>query len=224
MKLRYKAILIDHDDTAVDSTPHIHHPAHQEQMRRLDRVKETLNLEEWFKINYSPGLRPYYDTILKLTAEEEQRCYEIWREFTTAKNPPFFPGMMDLLQRVRDLGGKIIVVSHSEPDIIARHYTHQQDLPGFEPDLIIGWTGKREQNKPYPWPVEEVERQFGLPREEMLMIDDLKPGLIMAQQAGIASFGVGWSHRIPEIQRDIQQAADYFGTSLEDLEQVLFCS
>ncbi|WP_028974756.1 HAD family hydrolase [Spirochaeta cellobiosiphila] len=222
MKLKYKAILIDHDDTAVDSTPHIHYLAHIEQMKRFNREEQILSLDEWFQINYSPGLRPYYDNILKLTAQEEAQFHEVWREFTTKLNPPFFPGILNTLSEARQLGAKIIVVSHSEEDIITRHYKVQQDIPGFLPDMIIGWTGDRSKNKPYPWPVEKIEQEFLIDRNEMIIIDDLKPGIVMAQTTGIDSFGVGWSHKIPELMEDMHTSATYYGQSIEELRSVLF--
>jgi phosphoglycolate phosphatase/pyrophosphatase PpaX len=35
MRLRYRCLLVDHDDTAVDSTSAVHYPAHLEALREL---------------------------------------------------------------------------------------------------------------------------------------------------------------------------------------------
>ena len=43
--MKYKCLMIDHDDTTVDSTPSIHHLAHIEQMKQLGRSHEALDLE-----------------------------------------------------------------------------------------------------------------------------------------------------------------------------------
>ena len=40
MDLRYRCILIDHDDTAVDSTEAVHYPAHVEALRILRPGRE----------------------------------------------------------------------------------------------------------------------------------------------------------------------------------------
>ncbi|MBN2656366.1 MAG: HAD family phosphatase [Spirochaetales bacterium] len=220
--MKYKCLIIDHDDTTVDSTPSIHYLAHQEQMRRIGRESETSTLEEWFKVNFDPGFSVYIDKVLKLTEAEKKICYEIWREFTTVLNPPFFEGMLSLLNDFRNQGGIIVVVSHSEPDIIRNHYETQSELPGFMPDRIIGWTGEPEKQKPFPWPVEEVMKEFSLSRKEILVVDDLKPGITMANRAGVDSAGVGWSHNLPVIRKAISRESTYFLESVEELRRLVF--
>lgn len=220
--MKYKCLVIDHDDTTVDSTPAIHYLAHQEQMKRLGRESETSTLEEWFKVNFDPGFSVYIDSILKLTEEEKKICYGIWREFTTVLTPPFFEGMLPLLKEFRENGGFIIVVSHSEPDIIRSHYEHQNELPGFLPDRIIGWTGEPEKQKPNPWPVEQIIKQYNLEKHEILVVDDLRPGITMANRAGVDSAGVGWSHNLPVIKEGIIDQCTYFLDTVNDLYNLVF--
>ena len=223
--MKYKCLMIDHDDTTVDSTPSIHHPAHIEQMRQLGRSNEALNLEEWFKINFHPGLVHYFEHKMKFTKEENKLCYEIWRDFTSkGGHPPFFPGILKLLNRFKEENGIIVVVSHSEPDIIKTHYKQQSEFPGFFPDRIFGWNGKPEENKPGTWPVEETIKQFGIKKKDILVIDDLKPGITMAQKAGVDSAGVGWSqsHQIPEIKADLAEICTYYFSEIEELENLIF--
>jgi len=208
--MKYTCLLIDHDDTAVDSTPAIHYPAHREQMIRLNREKEILNLEDWFRVNYHPGIRPFLKEQLRLKPEEEKLCYAIWREFTLTRTPPFFPGMMEFLEKFTSRGGAVFVVSHSEEEVIRRHYMEQKDCPGFMPHGIFGWNGNPEQTKPHTWPVDQISHRFGYKKENMLMMDDLKPGIIMAQRAGVDSLGAGWSHSIPEIQDDLARESTVF--------------
>jgi phosphoglycolate phosphatase/pyrophosphatase PpaX len=220
--MNYLCLLIDHDDTAVDSTPSVHHKAHIEQMHRLGREDQILSLPDWFRINYDPGLVHYMNEVLRLTREEQQLCYSIWREYTTTLVPPFFPGILPLLKRFSTQGGIVVVVSHSEPDIIRRHYAEQLEVPGFIPHLIIGWTGDREKNKPFTWPVETVLENYALSPEELLVVDDLKPGITMARNAGIASVGVGWSHQLEELKQDIRAYSTYYAETVEELEQLIF--
>ncbi|AHC14404.1 HAD family hydrolase [Salinispira pacifica] len=214
--MKYRCILIDHDDTAVNSTPSVHHPAHVEQMKRLGREEQTRNLEDWFRLNYHPGIHHFLEKELALNEKDALLCYNVWREYTQSRVPPFFPGMLDLLSEVVRQGGVVAVVSHSEVDIIRRHYELQQDVPGFMPAEIFGWTGDPTKAKPHVYPVEEMIRRHALKPEEIIMIDDLKPGIEMSRRAGIASMGAGWSHAIPEIRKDISEMADYYFTSVED--------
>ncbi|MBB6481447.1 HAD family hydrolase [Spirochaeta isovalerica] len=220
--MKYRCLIIDHDDTTVDSTPSIHYLAHQEQMKRIGRESETSTLEEWFRVNFDPGFSVYIDSVLKLSEDEKKICYDIWREFTTVLTPPFFEGMLGLLRDFREKGGIIAVVSHSEPDIIRSHYENQEEIPGFLPDRIIGWTGEPEKQKPYPWPVEDIMREFNLSRDEILVVDDLKPGITMALKAGVDSAGVGWSHNLPVIREAISKDSTYYLNSIEELRDLVF--
>ena len=225
--MKYRCLMIDHDDTAVDSTPTIHHPAHLEQMKQLGRSHEALNLEDWFKINFHPGLVNYFKDTLTFTKEENKLCYSVWRDFTTkGDHPPFFPGILKVLNHFRNEGGIIVVVSHSEPDIIKTHYKQQKEFPGLFPDRIFGWNGNPEENKPNVWPVEETIKQFGIEKKDLLVIDDLKPGITMAIEAGVDSAGVGWSqsHQIPEIKADLSDICTYYFEKVKELETLIFNS
>jgi hypothetical protein len=46
MALTYRCILIDHDDTAVDSTALVHYPAHLEALRELRPQRTTPTIEQ----------------------------------------------------------------------------------------------------------------------------------------------------------------------------------
>ncbi len=216
--------MIDHDDTAVDSTPSIHHPAHIEQMKQLGKSHQASDLKEWFQINFHPGLTVHLEETLKLSKEENKLCYEIWRDFTTTKIPPFFPGILKMLYNFKLQGGIIVVVSHSESDIIISHYEKQTEFPGFVPDRVFGWNGKREENKPNIWPVDETIKQFCIEKKDILVVDDLKPGILMAQKAGVDSAGVGWSqsHEIAEIKADLSSICTYYFEEVEELKNLIF--
>lgn len=58
-------------------------------------------------------------------------------------------------------------------------------------------------------------RWFDLKPEEMLVADDLKPGLDMARSCGIDFAGAGWSHIIPEIADYIRKHGDYYFETVE---------
>lgn len=220
--MKYTCLLIDHDDTSVDSSPSIHHLAHMEQMRRLGRENESVGVDQWMKINYSPGILAYLDTVLGLNEEEKALCYTVWREYVQNRIPEFFPGILRILKKFRDRGGHIVVVTHSEEEMVRSHYLHQTEVPGFLPDRIIGWTGDSTKNKPDPWPVFDVMREYGIKKEKILVVDDLKPGIIMAQKAGVDSIGVGWSHRIPEIIEDMRKNCSFYASSIQEFEEILF--
>ncbi len=57
--MKYKCIILDHDDTAVDSTADIHYPAHLETMRVLRPDDDIISLDQWLLKNFHPGIMNY---------------------------------------------------------------------------------------------------------------------------------------------------------------------
>ncbi len=114
------------------------------------------------------------------------------------------------MERQKAAGGLVCVVSHSFDDNILRDY-EANGLP--VPDAVYGWEQPPERRKPHVWPLREIMRRFGLRREELLMIDDLKPGYDMAAACGVDFAGVGWSNDIASIEAFMRRnCANYFKT------------
>lgn len=221
MKLRYRCLILDHDDTAVRSTADIHYSAHREIMKILRPETEPISLDGWFLKNFHPGIMHYLVEELDFSEEELRREYDIWRDYTTSRVPEFFPGFLETLGEFKEAGGIITVVSHSEEDVILRHYrTHGREL-GILPEAVFGWTYDEEKRKPNPYPVQEILKQFDVKPEEALILDDLKPGVVMAQRAGIAAAGAGWAHRIPEIEEYMRTHCVAYFTSISEFREFL---
>ena len=149
--MRYRLLLIDHDDTAVDSTAVVHYPAHLEALRVLRPGLPQPTIEQWWLANFDPGIMEHLVHALGMNEAELAREFEIWRSFTASRMPPFFPGFRELLCAFRDRGGRVAVVSHSERENILRDY-RQPGSPPFEPDLVFGWDHDPARRKPDPWP------------------------------------------------------------------------
>jgi beta-phosphoglucomutase-like phosphatase (HAD superfamily) len=214
MKLRYRCLILDHDDTAVNSTAIIHYPAHLAALEALRPGKSIPSLETWFLKNFEPGLMHYLQDELKMDSRELEREYRIWREFTSSLVPSFYDGFLELLARYQRAGGLVTVVSHSESEFIARDY--HSGKPRVVPDMILGWNQDAGKRKPDPWPVRRILKQFGLEEGQALIVDDLKPGVMMARAAGVDIAAAGWGHSIPII-RDymIANCCRYFSSIAE---------
>ncbi|MEW5813958.1 MAG: HAD hydrolase-like protein [Spirochaetota bacterium] len=220
MELKYKCLILDHDDTAVDSTAKLHYPAHLEVMRTLRPHLSPISLEEWFLKNFHPGIMEYLVKELKFTDREMQIEYQIWRDYTLSRIPQFYPGFMEILKTFKEMGGVISVVSHSEKDLIERDYRHHN--ADILPDLIFGWDYDEEKRKPSPWPVWQILNQFGLKPLEALIIDDLKPGVLMSQASGVPVAAAGWSHSIPSIREFMNAHCAAYFTDIEELRDYIF--
>ena len=216
--MKYRCLVLDHDDTTVNSTPCIHYPAFLKILEKI-RPGVYFTQEEFLTQNFAPGLGEFYTKQLGFTPIEMKLEWKIWRETVSAVIPPFFPGMPELIRRQKEAGGLVCVVSHSFPEYIRRDY----ETAGVPmPDLIYGWDSDRSKCKPSPWPLEEIMRLTGCKPEEMLMVDDLKPGLDMAHACGAAFAACFWSYDIPVIREYMLKNADFCLNSVSELADLLF--
>jgi phosphoglycolate phosphatase/pyrophosphatase PpaX len=228
MGLKYRCLVVDHDDTSVMSTPSIHYPAHVEALRRLRPGMRPVSLEGFIEKNFHPGLIPFLSEELMLSGPEIAASYDIWREFTSSRVPAFFPDVIDIYSEYKARGGLLVVVSHSEVGIIERDYraagatAASAGAKGFAmPDLIFGWDEDPERRKPHPFPLTETLRRFGLSPKEVLVLDDLKPGADMAAAEGVDFAAAGWGHSIPVIREAMRGICDYYLDRVEELKPLL---
>ena len=221
MDLKFKCLIIDHDDTAVNSTAIIHYPAHLEVLRLMRPTTTPITLEEWFLKNFHPGIMAYLTDELKMNEREIQKEYEIWREYTLTRVPKFYDGFIEALSEYRRIGGLIAVVSHSEEDIIKRDYLSCDSNRGLLPDIIFGWDYDEKKRKPSPYPVREILRIFRVRPDESLIVDDLKPGVIMAQASGVPFAAAGWGHDIIEIQEYMKKNSVVYFHTVRDFRRFI---
>ena len=77
--MKYKCLVLDHDDTTVNSTPCIHYPAFVKILEEL-RPGISYTQEEFLTANLTPGLGAFYRDELGFTPEEMDREQVIWKE------------------------------------------------------------------------------------------------------------------------------------------------
>lgn len=218
--MTYPCLILDHDDTTVDSTNVIHYPAYLEAMRILRPGFPTLTLPQFFRKHIDLGFHGYLLEELKMDPEEMERELAIWREFTRRRIPKFYPEMMVFLQDYRSRGGIIAVSSHSEVEMIERDY--RANMNGFLPDIIFGWDESETRRKPDPYPVMVTMKQFNLRPEQILVVDDLKWGIMMGKAAGTATAAAGWGHRIDEVERYMRENCDYYFKTIREFREFIF--
>ena len=198
--MRYRCLILDHDDTAIDSTREVHHPAHLRSMQVLRPGVEAVDLETWFRKNFDPGITAYLEEELGFSADEMAVEDRIWRDFSLRGTPQFFPGFLEALALYQEAGGRFVVASHSEEEVIRAHYRQGSNGSAVQPELVFGWDLGPERRKPKPYSIHETLRLLDLEQHEVLVVDDLKPGIDMAQAAGVDAAAAGWCHRIDTIR------------------------
>ena len=215
--MRFQCLVMDHDDTTVNSTATIHFPSFLAYLAQV-RPGLSYTLDDYFRKNFDPGVMALFTGELGFSEEELEGEFLFWQDWVRTRVPKAYPGIREILQRHRDAGGKIAVVSHSMRENIERDY-RENGLP--EPDLIFGWEQPPERRKPEAWPLQQIMKTFSLPPEELLMVDDLKPGYDMARRCGVPFAAAGWANDIPEIEQFMRRNCDFYCKTVADLDRLL---
>ena len=215
--MRYKCLVFDHDDTTVNSTATIHYPSFVEYMEKY-RPDVKYSLEEYVKYNFHPGVLEFFKDMCGLSDEEMEQEEIFWFEYAKTHVADAFPGIKEIMERQKAEGGYIAVVSHSYAENIMKDY-HHNGLP--DPDIIFGWEQPLEERKPSPVPIYKIQEKFGLEAKDILMIDDLKPGLDMAKAAGIDFAAACWCFDITENEKYMRENTPYVFKSVSELADFL---
>ena len=215
--MKYRCLVVDHDDTVVNSTATLHYPAFLAYMKDA-KPELRMSLEEYFSYNFDPGVIPMFRDICGLTEEQMDEEERFWSEYVSQRIPEAYEGMKDILWEYKKEGGLICVASHSFSEYIRRDYK-ANDLP--EPDLVFGWDLPPEKRKPDPYALLETERAFGLKAPEMLVLDDLKPGYDMARAASVPFAAAGWANDVPEIEAFMRRNCDFYFKTVKEFGEFL---
>ena len=218
MAIKYKCLILDHDDTGVKSTPDIHYPSFVEALKDLRPNDNPITFEDFVRGCFNPGFSALCKDIIKFTEEEQNHQQVVWKKYTESIVPDFYELFVETIQEFKKQGGIVTVVSHSERNRIERDYSIHC---GFVPDAIFGWELPEHQRKPNPYPIKEILKRFNLQETDVLMLDDLKPGLEMARSCNVEFAAAGWSHSIPEIKEQMKMESKYYFETVEQFNHFI---
>ena len=217
--MKYKCLVLDHDDTVVASSEAIHYPSFIEYLKDFrPELVNNYTFESFIIKNFDPGIVSLLQDEVGLNDEEMKHEEEYWLEFIRTRFPRAFDGMHDIIADFKEKGGIVAVVSHSMTHYIVRDYEHNK-LP--MPDVIYGWDIPKENRKPSPWCILDLCEKYNLRPEEILVVDDLKPGYDMARGAGAHFAAAGWAYNVPEIAEFMKKNCDYYFSDISELKALL---
>lgn len=217
--LRYKCLVLDHDDTVVASEASINYPCFLEVLDRF-RPGEYMELDEFtwwcFQYGFSDFMRIKYH----FNDQEIHDEFQMWLDYASTRIPPAYPGLKEILLEQKRRGGYLCVSSHSGRYNILRDY---REHFGIEPDLIFSWDMPEGTRKPEPYSLLKIMDTYGLEAKDLLMVDDLKPGYDMAKKVGVDFAFAGWGRKnVPQITQFMEKYCDYSFASTDALYQFLF--
>ena len=220
MNKKYKCLVLDHDDTVVDSSASIHYPSFVEYLKiARPSLADKYSVEEYFEKNFNPGILELFTDEIGLSEKELAEEEAFWREYVKNHIPNAYAGIREIIADFKAGGGLVVVDSHSLTENIIRDYK-ANDLP--LPDYIYGWDIPKDMRKPAPGTILDLMERFSLSPEDILVVDDLKPGYDMAKAAGVDIAAAGWAHNVKGIRDFMQANCEYFCESIEDLRKILF--
>ena len=133
--MTYPCLVLDHDDTVVNSTATVHYPCFAEYTAKFFPKAKRYTLEEYVLKNFDPGVYDFFHGEVGMTEEDMKHEQAYWHEYVQHHVPQVYDGMRDILWDYVHAGGTICVVSHSLSPNILRDY-RENKLP--EPKLVYG--------------------------------------------------------------------------------------
>ncbi|MBQ7329264.1 MAG: HAD family phosphatase [Oscillospiraceae bacterium] len=217
--LKYPCLVLDHDDTVVQSEATVNYPFFVEFLKEY-RPGMTITLHEYISLCYEPGYVPMCKERFSFSDEELLFEYNSWKEHIRSHIPAPYPGIERIVQRQKEEGGIICVVSQSSQENISRDYAAHF---GVQPDMIFGWDLEPEHRKPSPWALEQIMKTYNLSPAQLLVIDDMKAAVGMARAGGCPVAFAGWGRTaFPKIFEEMSSYCDFTFDSTEKLYKFLF--
>ena len=216
--MKYPCLVVDHDDTVVNSTATVHYPCFAEYAAQFF-PHYSCTLEHYFLRNFDPGVVAFFRDEVGMTEAQMRHEQDWWNDYVQGHVPEVYPGIAEALWEQRRRGGRICVVSHSYRQNILRDW-RENGLP--EPDRVYGWELPRERRKPDPWALRQIMADYGYAPGDLLVLDDLKPGYDRARAAGVTFAAAGWANDIPEIEAFMRANSDVYFKTVPALRSWLF--
>lgn len=216
--LPYKAIAFDYDDTLVASSPQIHYPSWVQILKEM-RPNVHHTYEEFESYCFNPGFFTFLTDIMHFTPEEIEYQNKRWHDFADHTVPDFFPGIIDILHELNQSAIPWFIVSHSAHSQIERAFKEKTDVM---PQLIYGCDYEETKRKPYPFPLIDGAKKLHIKPSDIIMIDDLLPGKIMADRVGAQFIAAGWGQDVPIIRTAMKKEAPNYCLTVNELKHMLF--
>ena len=210
--MRYKAVLFDMDgtvlDTLADLTNAINHTLSDYGMPLLDKRQVAQYLGNGAAYLMSRAVPEGTPDALR---EEMLRAYQPWYDSHCAILTAPYPGIVPLMQALREAGVKQAVISNKQDSAVRQ--LAQEHFPG----LLETAVGESEtvRRKPNPDAVLAALREMGVEKRDAVYVGDTEVDLRTAENAGLACAVVGWGFRTEE--QLYEAGAEHIFQSAEEL-------
>ena len=217
--LKYPCLVLDHDDTVVQSEKTIGYPFFCYILSQY-RPGQSITFQDYVYDCHQLGFSDMCRQRFQFTPQELIDEYQGWMEYVKTHIPAPFPDIGDVIRRQKQEGGLLCVVSHSSVQNITRDYDVHF---GVQPDAIYGWDYPEHQRKPNPYPLEHIMERYGFCAKDLLVVDDMKLAWQMVQPVGVEIAFAAWGKtEFPELSQEMRTLCNYSFDSAKELERFLF--
>ena len=188
----YRHLVFDIDGTIIDSAK-INMLSLQETVKELRG--DVMPLEDLYFSFGIPGVR----AMEILGFPEPEKAVQVWiRNYSACAERlgmPLFPGMREILERLRERGASLGIITSKLREEYDEHFEKQGLLELFPWVVTASDTPK---GKPYPDPMLEYLRRTGAAPEKVLYFGDTAYDMDCARSAGVDHALVLWGCLSPE--------------------------
>lgn len=217
--LKYKCLVLDHDNTVVQTEKAIGYPYFRDYIRRI-RPGSDLTYAQYVEDCNNMIFADMCRLRWNFTEEELQEEYIGWKAYSLTHTPPIYPGMERIIHRQKEEGGLVCVASLSSRDNITRDYAIHF---GIQPDAIYDYDLPPDKRKPNPYPLRDIMERFHLEPSDLLMVDDMKQAWFMAKPLGVAIAFAAWGkEEFPLLAEEMRKLCNFSFDSVSQLEHFLF--
>lgn len=183
----YKLAIFDFDGTLVDSAPGI-----------VDVMKDVVNeykfnpeiLQSWSHMIGVPLLKQIEILFPDKLASFHEEVAAVYREIYDTKTIeicPLFPGLEEMLRKLKDAEILISIASSKRRNLIDVVLEHHSLADYFS--IVVGATDIT-QHKPHPESILLTAKKLNIPLSNTVVIGDSTYDLDMAKNAGVDAIGV----------------------------------
>ena len=217
--MRYKCLILDHDETVVQTEKTIGYPFFR---RFLEKVRPgiTVSLQDYAKDCHDFGFVDMCRKKYAFTDDELKEEHSTWTQYLQTHVPEIFPGIEQIVRLQKQSGGLLCVVSHSGEETIRRDYRVHF---GLEPDCVYGWDLPEHQRKPNTYPLEQILNTYSLSPTDILVVDDAQLACQMAKPLGVDVAYAAWGKKdFPTLDAQMRKICKYTFETTEELKFFLF--
>lgn len=208
--MKLMAVVFDFDGVIID-TEKARYDAMQEIYSSFGQI---LSLDVWIKsVGHASYAVDPYRLLTELTGKElnhdelKKKHKEI--EMEIADTLPVLPGVIDRIEEVRKLGGRLAIASSSSKQWVEGHLEKRDLLKYFDFTICKNDTIR---HKPDPEPYLNAIKRLGCNHNNAFAIEDSPIGIEAAKSAGLICIAVGCT-----LTKDLDLSrADYRFNSMEE--------